>query len=862
MSIPNTSRFAPGLGSTQVQTPGLTRGRSPNTAFGLPSPGTPGGHAFQENAAPNRVSHRRDCMSLVDDFSSRVSTGVASREVSREVSRTGTEPLPSSLGNVGAKMDDLQKKLLQSLDAARSDRLAYFTKVENTLMSMSKDLRLTIFQAAQQQPTLAEESIVKLQHYIEDKLHRLQDQMFSGLEERLSAMVHLPPSGPSENEPVLQVSSQKIAMDLAEQISLLTQKVQDIADAVQKLSGIEPALYPSGPPSALRPLGMALPEEVEHNTQSWPKPMGLQPTPRLVDSGVTDLNGCTTERHEVAADDMPAQLDMPPQLDLPALNGATGLTEEESQQLAADAMAAKLEMSSPNWENVDPHEGKVLDEVVRSVHASRALSRAVADMRKMDDNLEGLKVQSLDAVSFLKSDQQFKGMDADEQLQKELGSFGKFMALLNSFEEPERKGVLWDLVDHTIFEKCTIWIIVCNALFIIYGTNWAVKNLNQVPPASMLAVEALFTIYYIVELSLRILVHRAYFFINGESMWNNLDFALVALSVFDWSTRIFDMSSINLAFLRVVRLLKLAKGLRALKAVRFFNALRLIMDCMICSVVSFFWCVCFITAMFAIFSLIFVQGVTEKLAAADAGTDSSLSEDDIADFHSCFGSVQRSMLTLFMAATGGDDWSIFYGQLEKAGPLYAATFLMFICWFFLAAWNIVTGIFVEQAMKVAAPDKEQLAHEKEQQDAEDARGLGEILETCSEDGYIHVSDLQAGLEETRLVAWFNLHNLEIKDVQMFVQMLAAAQGSDQVSLEVVIAACMRLRGHSSAIDLQMLAYEQQVAMAFQKEFYVSVQQKMNWLIQGVSDCATFLEQPTHAASSRIALESTATNYGE
>eukprot|EP00929_Paragymnodinium_shiwhaense_P104265 TRINITY_DN6851_c0_g1_i1.p1 TRINITY_DN6851_c0_g1~~TRINITY_DN6851_c0_g1_i1.p1 ORF type:complete len:873 (-),score=184.42 TRINITY_DN6851_c0_g1_i1:104-2656(-) len=843
MSQPISGRSGPGFGLAEVQPPEIPRGRIPNTVLGNVA-GSGGTGAFvsqvqrDQHAAP--VMERRDCMSILQS-SARPGTpsarlgathddlGVRAR--SREQPQSPTDSRSPALGgasfNLVSKMEDLQKKLFQILDAERSDRLASFTRVESMLMSMSHDLRPVIRHVEQasgqsQPPEMTgpggamgasdeklkgvEESFVRLQHHMEDKLENLQGQIFARLEERLSNnKIGLPATAPLSSAtaapdlaPLLQAASQQFAVDIAGQISPLTQKVQDIGDAVYKLSGhtngiaqptaaadpatksLLPAEYSNAiSPAALGPLEMPLPEELHH------------------ESAVKPCN---------------------PSIGGPGVNG---VREEPREPVAAD-MSAKLETFGPNGAPATafaPSQWDASQQALPMVHATRVLSRAIGEVRVMDAELEALKVQKdSNPVGFLKPNEIFQGMDVHAQLAQELGTFGKVMACLHSMQEPERSGKLWDIVDHKLFQRVTIWVIVSNAMFIMYGTNWAIDNLNQTPPMSMLAIEAFFTMYYIVELTLRLLVHRAYFFINEECKWNNLDFALVALSVFDWSTRLFDMSSINLAFLRVVRLLKLAKGLRALRAVRFFKALRLIMDCMTGSVVPFFWCVCFILSMFAIFSLVFVQGVTEKLAAADAGTDNSLTDEDIENFYRAFGSVQRSMLTLLMAATGGDDWAIFYYYMEKAGPLYAAGFLFFVCWFFLAAWNIVTGLFVEQAMKLAAPGMDEMAHEKEQQDADDAKLLKSLLTYINGDGPIHIKQLPQVLEEKRIANWFQVQCLEIKDAETFMQMLAA------------------------------------VAMVFQKKFYASVQQKMNWLIQGVFECATFLEQHTDPAFSPSALD--------
>merc|ERR1711959_690302 len=102
--------------------------------------------------------------------------------------------------------------------------------------------------------------------------------------------------------------------------------------------------------------------------------------------------------------------------------------------------------------------------------------------------------------------------------------------------------------------------------------------------------------------------------------WNIFDLFLVAFSILDLSKNYIlgnggaqSQSGRTMLFFRLFRLFKVAKVLRLVRALRFFHELRLMVDCVLNSFSSLFWCLTLIGFMLYMFSLIFVQGMTQHL---------------------------------------------------------------------------------------------------------------------------------------------------------------------------------------------------------------------------------------------------------
>merc|ERR1719356_892813 len=66
-------------------------------------------------------------------------------------------------------------------------------------------------------------------------------------------------------------------------------------------------------------------------------------------------------------------------------------------------------------------------------------------------------------------------------------------------------------------------------------------------------------------------------------------------------------------------------------------------------------------------------------------------------------------MTLSKAAFGGEDWGVALDVATECGSLSAVFYMLFISFSQVALINIITGLFVENAMLSLSPNREQLA---------------------------------------------------------------------------------------------------------------------------------------------------------
>lgn len=103
-----------------------------------------------------------------------------------------------------------------------------------------------------------------------------------------------------------------------------------------------------------------------------------------------------------------------------------------------------------------------------------------------------------------------------------------------------------------------------------------------------------------------------------------------------------------------------------------------------------------------------MQIVTEEIAKEYAEPPAStLSQDNVEDIVQFYGSLLRTINTLYMSIIGGIDWADASEPLESVSPVMLFMFAAYIAFAVLCVLNIVTGVFVENANKFAKRNDEQ-----------------------------------------------------------------------------------------------------------------------------------------------------------
>merc|ERR1712190_459612 len=99
-----------------------------------------------------------------------------------------------------------------------------------------------------------------------------------------------------------------------------------------------------------------------------------------------------------------------------------------------------------------------------------------------------------------------------------------------------------------------------------------------------------------------------------------------------------------------------------------------------------------------LFGVVFLQAAFHHLQSSTA------SADDEEKLRRYWGSLPSSMISLFMASTGGEDWFYISEPLAKVGMAVYLLFIFYMAMFLFAVTNAITSLFVEATMTRAAQD--------------------------------------------------------------------------------------------------------------------------------------------------------------
>eukprot|EP00929_Paragymnodinium_shiwhaense_P053577 TRINITY_DN26830_c0_g1_i2.p1 TRINITY_DN26830_c0_g1~~TRINITY_DN26830_c0_g1_i2.p1 ORF type:complete len:690 (-),score=119.38 TRINITY_DN26830_c0_g1_i2:517-2586(-) len=408
-----------------------------------------------------------------------------------------------------------------------------------------------------------------------------------------------------------------------------------------------------------------------------------------------------------------------------------------------------------------------------------------------------------------------------------------------SLKEPPRTGWAAQMVAHTAFETLCLIVIISNSLWIWHTTDASAAKLSDDQSTFGRAVELAFLAFYSLELGLKVFVHRLFFFIGDQANWNFFDLLLVFVSFLEQlALQFFEEgggggAGVDIKFLRILRVMKLTKVLRMVRVLKYVRNLRLFMASFASCGSTLFWAGLIIFTILILGAMFLVQALTLhalEIAAEDPGL--------VSQIQTMFGSVFTAMVTLLQCVSSGRDWKEAYDVVNSAGVFNGVVFILFILFFEISVWSIVTGIFVERTMDLAKADLEGAVLLKRQRDLESAKELKTILEIVDTDcsRTISIDEWRAFMHNPELREYFEVRGVDIKDVDIFYQMLMAGADTEEdadVDMDIFLAGCLRLKGPASSIDVHTLGFESKVMHRLQKSCFTFMEQRFNDIEQSL-----------------------------
>jgi len=213
--------------------------------------------------------------------------------------------------------------------------------------------------------------------------------------------------------------------------------------------------------------------------------------------------------------------------------------------------------------------------------------------------------------------------------------------------------------------------------------------------------EVCFTCIFCIELILRYLAHG--FWLSITSRWFVFESALVLLAVVDIAlTSIFSESSDALGMVMLLRVLRLMKLARVARLLRVLRELQLLFDGVLNSLRLLVWAVLMLALIFFVGAIF----CTREIGAWWARQE-NLSQEELSRMDLLFGSVIKSMYTLFQVQTL-ESWSEgIVRPVMKRRPVLALFFVPYVVFITICVLNVIVAIIVESVMKETILENDQ-----------------------------------------------------------------------------------------------------------------------------------------------------------
>lgn len=406
-------------------------------------------------------------------------------------------------------------------------------------------------------------------------------------------------------------------------------------------------------------------------------------------------------------------------------------------------------------------------------------------------------------------------------------------------KEAEHDSCLGKFITSRPFVIFLAAIIFLDQGLTVYSANKIMRDRTSISDLTWLTVlEIIITSVYTLELVLKLVVHRIWYFRGPNAIWNVFDGALVMYTLVNL---VAHKSEVDLTFLRSLRVLRIGKVLRALRvfqALSIVEDLQTMVDSLINCFPKFLWSIVLLAFILYIFALVFTQ-----TAAAYVLNQDDLQSDEmakvLADLDEFFGSVEVSLFSLYKVISFGIGWTKLKDAIEPTGVLGQVFLVFFHVFWNIAVANIVTTFFLSRVIKFTQPGPREKMKQSLLQNAIDSKELTDLFNGFSEGmGCTEMSanDLAKCTRDPKVHEFFAIRGIEIRDEEVFAKLVTdkveqqkvneqlGASGKTQI--ERCAECCCNLQGHASTLDLYSLGYEL-------KKFHANRQEKMDSLVQNM-----------------------------
>merc|ERR1712032_232570 len=201
------------------------------------------------------------------------------------------------------------------------------------------------------------------------------------------------------------------------------------------------------------------------------------------------------------------------------------------------------------------------------------------------------------------------------------------------------------------------------------------------------------------------------------------------------------------------------------------------------------------------------------LQLADSTADPSFweyGEDDhpAMQISRLYGSVPKTMLTLFMAISGGMDWKDAARPVSRLNAFFVVVWTIYVLFMVVGLLNVLVGIFVDGAMQSVRLDRDQVIRDEVEMTQNIVGRFTNIFKAAdtNNDGVIDKEEWESLLCQSQTVTQLKALGIDAIHARTLFKLLDA-DGSGSVDADEFVAGCLRLMGNARSTDMVALLYQ-------------------------------------------------------
>eukprot|EP00927_Polykrikos_kofoidii_P013589 TRINITY_DN15907_c0_g1_i1.p1 TRINITY_DN15907_c0_g1~~TRINITY_DN15907_c0_g1_i1.p1 ORF type:complete len:893 (+),score=154.72 TRINITY_DN15907_c0_g1_i1:120-2798(+) len=359
------------------------------------------------------------------------------------------------------------------------------------------------------------------------------------------------------------------------------------------------------------------------------------------------------------------------------------------------------------------------------------------------------------------------------------------------------------------------------------------------------ACDVIFFIVFLCELVLRVSIYRMYWFRMVGWQWNVFDLVVVVASAFSGMISLMtdgtDQAQDAIKGFGIVRMLKFCRIVRVFRMIRLIPELKAMVYLIAASMSSFFWTITLMTLMMYLLAVYYTDTAV-VLMMQDADAAPHIKEK--------WGSIGRSVFSLFQAVTGGDDWCNFVDTWEKSNAgattrtVNTLVFAGYISFAVLVMLNLVTGVFVDGAQRLIKEDRDKEVIKQ-------ARRLFVKLDGDASSSLSH-EEFHTCLDEGTLDGYLEAVDLRRDEAMSLFTVLDVDQ-SGSLSLDEFLIGTLRMRGPAKTVDSSILKH-MVVEMRNDIEPVLALPEQLENMLQRISILVSSQHEKLHRKSEFISAQ--------